>query len=120
MRYLFILSIFLISCQQPQVSDLITVDDFISLKASNQDIQIVDVRTPEETSYGVIEGATLIDFYDKQFQAKLNELDKTKPVVVYCAVGGRSAKAAQIFAKEGFNTVYDLKGGYRAWKAAGN
>jgi rhodanese-related sulfurtransferase len=43
-------------------------------------------------------------------------LDKNKPVLVYCAAGGRSASAAKDLKKAGFKKVYDLEGGYDAWE----
>lgn len=84
---------------------------------SNPELQLIDVRTPEETSFGTIPGAIKIDFYDKAFKEKINELDKSKPTVVYCAAGGRSASAMDIFVSQGFTEVYDLTDGYRGWAA---
>ena len=46
-------------------------------------------------------------------------LDKKKPVYVYCAVGGRSAKASKVLQESGFKTVYNLLGGFNGWTAAG-
>jgi thioredoxin len=43
-------------------------------------------------------------------------LDKSKPVLVYCASGGRSSKAAQWLAQNGFTTIENLKGGFTQWK----
>lgn len=82
-------------------------------------VQIVDVRTPQEVSFGIIEGAKTIDFYDPKFADKISALDKTKPIIVYCAVGGRSASAASKLENLGFKEIYDLKGGYRGWQGAG-
>jgi len=81
--------------------------------------QLVDVRTPQEWESGTIEGATKINFFDKNFQEQLMKLDKNKPVYVYCATGGRSGKAAKQMEKMGFKKVYNLNGGITAWKAAG-
>ena len=66
------------------------------------EVQLLDVRTPEEVAYGIIEGATVIDIYDSQFIEKVGKLDKEKPIVVYCAAGGRSAKAAMKLKDLGF------------------
>lgn len=85
----------------------------------DRDVQLIDVRTPEEVSYGKIAGARHIDFYDPQFVSEINKLDKEKPVVVYCAVGGRSAQAATSLEKLGFEQVHDLSGGIRGWKKEG-
>ena len=81
----------------------------------NPELQIIDVRTPQETQQGVINGALEINFHDKSFKEQISKLDKSKPTVVYCASGGRSASAMDIFVSEGFTEVYDLTGGYRKW-----
>lgn len=75
-------------------------------------LQIVDVRNPAECADGIIEGAinlplpTLLD--------RLDELDRARPTVVYCAGGYRSATAASLLRSRGFATVADLLGGYAA------
>ncbi len=84
-----------------------------------QGLQLVDVRTPEEVSFGVIEGAHHIDFYDSKFESKMEELNKDKPVVVYCAAGGRSAQTGDILKNMGFQEIYDLTRGYRHWEEEG-
>jgi hypothetical protein len=79
--------------------------------------QIVDVRTSKEVAQGKIQGSVNIDYFSPTFVASaLNKLDKTKPVLVYCAAGGRSASAAKDLKKAGFKKVYDLEGGYDSWK----
>lgn len=83
-------------------------------------VQIVDVRTPGETAKGIIEGAEMIDFHDQGFVTEIQKLDKEKPIVVYCAVGGRSASASDKLKDLGFKEIYDLKNGYRGWVAEGN
>ena len=89
------------------------------LKANDGNVQLIDVRTPEEVSYGIIEGAIHLDYYDGAFRAKADQLDKNKPTVIYCAVGGRSAYAGALFSELGFKVVYDLTDGFRTWKALG-
>ena len=83
------------------------------------ELQLVDVRTPEEVKAGYIAGAEHIDIYDPKFIDKVSKLDKTKPVAVYCAVGGRSANAGRKLQELGFTQVYDLAEGYRGWARAG-
>jgi len=78
-------------------------------------LTIVDVRTPEECAGGMIEGAINIDFRSDDFKAKMDELDKTKPVLVYCAAGGRSGKTKDMLHDMKFNAVYNLLGGYGNW-----
>ncbi|MFM7218416.1 MAG: rhodanese-like domain-containing protein [Bacteroidota bacterium] len=54
---------------------------------------LLDVRTPEEVAAGSIPGASTIDFYDPEFEQRINLMDKSKSIYVYCHAGGRSAKA---------------------------
>lgn len=82
--------------------------------------QVLDVRTPEEWATGTITGARFIDFNAGGFkEAATAQLDKAKPVYVYCAAGGRSYRAGRQLKELGFTEVYDLVGGMGAWKEAG-
>lgn len=80
---------------------------------------VLDVRTAQEVAAGTLPGAVNIDFFAPDFTKQLGRLDKTKPVFVYCAVGGRSGKATQQLQQAGFKTVYNLSGGMQAWQQAG-
>ena len=91
-----------------------------ALLKSTSGIQVLDVRTPGEWQQtGVIEGAKKINFNSADFQTQVAKLDKSKPVIVYCAAGGRSPRAAAMMVKMGFTTVYDYAGGMNDWKAKG-
>lgn len=79
---------------------------------------LVDVRTSIEFSQGHLKNAVLIDFNSADFKSRLSKLDKTKPVFVYCAVGGRSNAAVSILSETGFKEIYDLQGGISAWQRA--
>lgn len=90
------------------------VDAFASYILNN-DVQLLDVRTSEEYAEGHIEGAMNIDVKKGDFMnVALSQLDKERPVAVYCKSGRRSASAAKMLTKEGF-TVVNLKGGIMAW-----
>ncbi len=79
-------------------------------------VQLIDVRTPAEYESGHINGARLINFFDTTaFHSKIDRLDKTKPVYLYCRTGKRSHQAAIILRDKGFKHVYDLAGGYNNW-----
>ncbi len=86
-------------------------------KMTQPDVQLVDVRTPEEFSEGHIENAVNIDFMADDFDAKVASLDKEKPVMVYCKSGGRSAKASARLKELGFKSITDLEGGITNWKS---
>jgi phage shock protein E len=95
--------------------NIITADEFAKRPAN---AQLVDVRTPGEWNEGIIEGALLIDFQQADFKKKIEKLDRSKPVYVYCAVGGRSGNASRLMQEMGFKEVNDLKGGMGAWSGA--
>jgi rhodanese-related sulfurtransferase/rubrerythrin len=78
-----------------------------------QDLNIVDVRQPKEYERGHIPGARLVPL--PELDNRMDELDREKPTLVYCAVGGRSRVAAQMLSGKGFQPVYNLKGGFKAW-----
>lgn len=81
---------------------------------------LLDVRQPWEYEEDHLPGAKLIPLGD--LKDSLDEMDKDKPTLVYCAVGGRSRVAAQLMSGLGFPEVYNLAGGikgYRGSKAGG-
>ena len=104
------------SCaQETKQHQLISQEEFA--KILTKEIQLLDVRTPQEYQQGYIEGAFLINFFDPDFVTKVStRFDKNKPLYIYCAVGGRSNKAARKLISVGFDSVYDLKGGFTKWK----
>lgn len=82
-------------------------------------VQLVDVRTPEEYQEGFIKNAQNIDFLSPTFLDDIKKLDKEKPVMLYCRSGGRSAKCGKKLIEAGFVKVYDLDGGISEWKHQG-
>jgi len=100
-----------------RVVDLAAVD-FSQLKSEKASL-LLDVRTPGEVRRGRLAGASVVDLRDAQFERKVAAMQKDKAIFVYCASGGRSAQAAQILLKLGFQEVYNLSGGIGAWRRAG-
>ena len=80
---------------------------------------VLDVRTKEEIARGKLKDATTIDFRDPRFLQKAALMQKDKAIYVYCAMGGRSSKAAEKLAALGFEHVYNLDGGITAWAKEG-
>ena len=76
-------------------------------------LQIVDVRNPGEVAEGMLAGAVNIPV--GQLPDRTDELDPSRPTVVYCAGGYRSSVAASLLRTRGFNDVSDILGGYGAW-----
>jgi len=80
---------------------------------------IVDIRTASEFKSGYIPGAVNIDFYQPDFKQRINQLDKKKNLLIYCASGNRSGQALPIIGALGFKSANDLLGGMGAWRNAG-
>lgn len=110
----------LASCKQDQKGEvkLVSPEEMQAL-IELEDVQLVDVRTPEEHSKEFIAHAQNINFNSPTFEEDIKELDKTKPVVLYCKSGGRSAKCAKKLKDAGFVKIYDLEGGISKWKHKG-
>ena len=87
-------------------------------KIVQPNVQLVDVRTPQEFANGHLENARNINYNDPKFKENIALLDKSKPIAVYCGVGGRSGKASKILTELGFKDITDLAGGITAWTAA--
>jgi len=96
------------------VAKNVEAEEFKSLFESGNGT-LLDVRTIGEVENGAIEGAVNIDFNGPSFKDELTKLDKSKPVYVYCASGGRSGKAMNMMKDMGFSEVYNLIGGYGNW-----
>lgn len=125
---LLFLGFFFQSCEgeaQDKSEQIVTINEVDAnqaetLLAQNDDIQLVDVRTQGEVDQGYIDGAVHVDFMQwDEFTAGVEKLDKSQPVMVYCKVGGRSHKAAQYLVENGFEEVYDIRGGIDAWNKEG-
>ncbi len=74
---------------------------------------ILDIREPLERELGYIKGSINIPL--DQLRTRFNELDKSKKIVVYCAIGVRGYLAARILQQNGFDHVYNLSGGYETY-----
>ena len=97
---------------------LVTPEEMQTL-LEQKDVQLVDVRTPKELEDGFIDNAQNIDFNSPTFDEDILKLDKSKPVVLYCKSGGRSAKCAEKLKAAGFIKIFDLDGGITKWKFKG-
>ena len=77
----------------------------------------LDVRKEEEWQQGHVPGATHI--FLGELRDRLGELDRTAEIATYCASGFRASMAASLLAAHGFDTVRNVPGSWKAWKAAG-
>ena len=77
------------------------------------------MRTPKEFSNQHLDNAVNINWNSDDFDKRVAELDKSKPVFVYCLSGGRSSKASGKLAELGFKEVYEMEGGIVKYNASG-
>ena len=86
---------------------------------SGENVQLLDVRTHDEYMSGYLSNAMQADWNNREeFTERIQALDKSKPVYIYCLSGGRSAAAQKWMLENGFTNVTNLKGGINAWKQA--
>ena len=78
--------------------------------------QVLDVRSANEFAGGALPRALNISIGNPDFAQKVNALDKSKPVLVYCAGGYRSRKAVAILKESGFQNIQHIHRGYLSWK----
>jgi rhodanese-related sulfurtransferase len=98
---------------------IVDADKFAKFIQEN-DVTVLDVRTPAEHAEGYIPGTDFnIDVLDDSYtRIATGKLPKEKPVALYCRSGNRSKKAARILVDKGYEVV-ELGTGFRGWVAAG-
>ena len=86
----------------------ITAEELLS-KLSK--VQLIDIREPYEYQDGHIEGSINIPMGD--FLEKLDELSRTKQIIIYCNTGRRSKPVVYMLKKLHNISAYNLEGGYK-------
>ena len=94
----------------------VSAEEANKLISDNKYFIILDVRTKEEFDNGHIPGAKLVPV--QVLPMKLNELSgyKDKPILVYCASGGRRPRAVETLADDDFKNIYHLSRGISSWR----
>ena len=90
-----------------------------TLLINKDDALVLDVRQPAEVAAGKIVNSKNIPLGDLDARVKDIEKWKSKPVIVVCASGNRSSSAVGVLKKHGFEKVFNLSGGFGAWRQAG-
>ena len=94
----------------------VTIEELKVLLESGN-CQLIDVREEGEYKKVRIPGSKLAPL--SEFDKKCNIIDKTKSVYLHCGVGGRARKAAEYLTTIGYEDVYVVNGGMKAWLEAG-
>lgn len=92
----------------------IDVDELEAL--ADEAIQLIDVREPEEYAEARVPGAVLVPLMT--VPESIDRLDRSRPLYLICAAGGRSQNAAEFLDAHGFQTV-NVAGGTKEWVARG-
>jgi phage shock protein E len=96
----------------------VSVGDLKGLIDEGAKLAVVDVREPEETAQGTVEGALLFPWNTKVLQARHGELPTDRPIYVICRSGSRSSAASAFLASTGRACIHDVQGGMNAWTGA--
>lgn len=81
---------------------------------AGEDIQIIDVRQPDEHAFAKINGSKLIPL--GEILSRMNEIEENRETVIHCKMGGRSARAIEALQRAGFSgNLSNLVGGITAW-----
>ncbi|MDT0166610.1 rhodanese-like domain-containing protein [Actinotalea sp. AC32] len=110
----------LTACGTPAPDGAVTLVDVeeAAALAVDDDVTVLDVRTPAEFGEGHLAGAVNVDATG-DFATAIADLDPEETYLVYCRSGSRSATATAAMAEAGFTDVHELRGGVLAWQAAG-
>jgi len=94
-------------------ADEIDAHELESLRRTTPDLQLIDVREPQEWAIARIEGSRLIPL--GTLPARVGELDHGRPLVLLCHHGIRSARGLEFLRSVGFTRIQHLRGGIEAW-----
>ena len=86
---------------------------------ADENVVLLDVRTPREFEAGYVPGAVHINWRARDFNREVQKLDKSRKYVIYCLSGIRSASAAQRMSELGFTQLFNFTGGWSAYQKAG-
>ncbi|PWL39614.1 rhodanese-like domain-containing protein [Flagellimonas aquimarina] len=109
----------LASCKTKEEGTIVKIDKkTVKTDVVGNDVQFIDVRTPEEYKDGRIDDAINFNFKDSTaFLSQIATLNKEEPVYLYCRRGTRSNNAAILLKTKGFKKIFDYSGGYDDWSA---
>ncbi len=85
-------------------------------KLMDDDVVVLDVRTPGEYKNGHLPNAGNLNIYNPKFDKEIRLLDKNKKILVYCTTGFRSKNAAKRLIRAGYTNVYNLRKGIMEWQ----
>ena len=120
-RFFVVLMLLLLTsvplCAEAAIAKNVSPADAYVLISQRPELYLLDVRTLGEFQQARLEGARLIPI--DQLVQRLGEVPTNRPVLVYCAVGSRSAQVVSYLARQGYPELYNLYGGIYSWAQKG-
>ncbi|MDY6775355.1 MAG: rhodanese-like domain-containing protein [Halobacteria archaeon] len=97
----------------------VTAEDLRDLQDSDEEYELIDMRFEDQFDDWHIKGAKNIPFmeFEEDPDSYLDEIPEDEPVYLLCAEGGSSEYAAEMLEERGYDNVYNVEGGMKAWSA---
>lgn len=95
----------------------IEVTELAQLKENGETIRVIDIRQPAELNAGVIPGAEALPMHI--IPLRINEFKRDEKLILVCRSGARSAQACMFMQQQGYDNVFNLRGGMMAWAGSG-
>ena len=95
----------------------IEVTELAQLKEDGETIRVIDVRQAAELNSGIIPGAEALPMHI--IPLRINELQRDEKLIMVCRSGARSAQACMYLQQQGYENVFNLRGGMMAWAGSG-
>ena len=95
----------------------IEVTELAQLKDSGETIRVIDIRQPAELNSGIIPGAEALPMHI--IPLRINEFKRDEKLIMVCRSGARSAQACMYMQQQGYDNVFNLRGGMMAWAGSG-
>ena len=126
MRKFLILICVVVSFNVTESQNLITKDvtcheafEIIQLHLDDPDFVIIDLRPENMYNDEHIAGAIYFDVFSDQFESWINKMDRDKTYLLYCSIGKRSKMGFDKMKSMGFEHLYNMDKGIKAWKSEG-
>ncbi len=95
----------------------IEVSELAELRENGETIRVIDIRQPAELNSGTIPGAEALPMHI--IPLRINEFKRDEKLVMVCRSGARSAQACMFMQQQGYDNVFNLRGGMIAWAGSG-
>ena len=95
----------------------IEATELAQLKEKGDAIRVIDIRQPAELNSGIIPGAEALPMHT--IPLRMSELQREEKLIMVCRSGARSAQACMFLQQQGYDNVFNLRGGMIAWAGSG-